>query len=90
MMPRAMLACGALVLLAVAAAAQAPTSGRRYRRLLVHNAIVVDGNGTPASGPKDIVIENNTIADVIPLDAVSMSRGGRGAAAARCNPSSTS
>ena len=31
---------------------------------------VVDGNGTPASGPKDIVIENNLIADVIPLDPV--------------------
>ena len=48
------------------------------RRLLIHNAIVVDGNGTPASGPKDIVIENNTITDVIPLDAVAAARGSRG------------
>jgi imidazolonepropionase-like amidohydrolase len=30
---------------------------------------------TPASGPKDIVIENNLIADVIPLDAVAAGRG---------------
>jgi hypothetical protein len=54
--------------------AQAPASGQRVRRLLIHNAMVIDGNGTPASGPKDIVIENNLIADVIPLDAVSAAR----------------
>src|SRR5438309_2137343 len=59
------------------AQAPAPTSGTRVRRLLIHNATVVDGNGTPASGPKDIVIENNMIADVLPLDAVSVARGGR-------------
>jgi Amidohydrolase family len=53
----------------------APTSGKRVRRLLIHNATVVDGNGTPASGPKDIVIENNVIADVIALDPVALSRG---------------
>jgi len=72
----------ALVLLALVATAfaqPAPTHGQRVRRLLIHNATVVDGNGTPASGPKDIVIENNVIADVIPLDAVAVSRaGGRG------------
>src|SRR5947208_13227947 len=68
-------------LLCWTAFAQAPTSGKRVRRLLIHNATVVDGNGTPASGPKDIVIENNMIADVLPLDAVSLARGGRGAAA---------
>jgi hypothetical protein len=39
--------------LAVYAMAQAPASGQRVRRLLIHNAIVIDGNGTPASGPKD-------------------------------------
>jgi hypothetical protein len=66
----------------------APVSGQRVRRLLIHNATVIDGNGTPASGPKDIVVENNRIADVIPLDPVAVSRaappgmGGRGSAAA--------
>jgi len=72
----------AAVLLAAAAFAQttAPTSGRRVRRLLVHNAMVVDGNGTPASGPKDILVENNTIADVIALDPVSLARAGGAAA----------
>src|SRR5438105_810299 len=75
---RYLLASIGVLALAGTAAAQgtAPTSGRRVRRLLIHNAIVVDGNGTPASGPKDIVIENNVIADVVPLDAVSVSRAG--------------
>ena len=59
--------------------AQLPTSGKRVHRLLIHNAIVVDGNGTPASGPKDIVVEDNVITAVIPLDAVASARGGRAA-----------
>ena len=63
--------------LAVSAMAQAPASGQRVRRLPIHKAIVIDGNGTPASGPKDIVIENNMIAGVIPLDAVAAARGSR-------------
>lgn len=66
-----------LVILAASAAfgqSPAPTSGRRVHRLLIHNAIVVDGNGTPASGPKDIVIEDNRIVDVIALDPVSLNR----------------
>src|SRR5436305_10951956 len=60
----------------LASQAPAPTSGKRVRRLLIHNATVIDGNGTPASGPKDILIENNMIADVIPLDPVALARGG--------------
>src|SRR5215831_12908340 len=70
-----------LAIIVVAASAQTPTSGRRVRRLLIHNATVIDGNGTPASGPKDIIVENNLIADVLPIDAVSLARGGRGASA---------
>src|SRR5713226_9202050 len=65
-----------LALTATALAQPAPTHGKRVRRLLIHNAIVVDGNGTPASGPKDIIIENNVISDVVPLDAVAMARAG--------------
>jgi hypothetical protein len=79
---RCLLATAAILLGATASAqTSAPANGKRVRRLLIHNAMVVDGNGTPASGPKDIVVENNTIADVIPLDAVSLSRGGASAAA---------
>src|ERR1700727_2483718 len=72
------LACAAALLLAGFTAAQAPQNGKRVRRLLIHNATVIDGNGTPASGPKDIVIENNLITQVTPLDPVALGRGGRG------------
>jgi imidazolonepropionase-like amidohydrolase len=51
------------------------TSGKRYPRIIVRGAIVVDGSGTPAAGPKDIVIENNVITDVVAIDAVAASRG---------------
>src|SRR5215468_10024968 len=81
-MPRNWIALLALAALFPALFAQTPTSGRRVRRLLIHNATVVDGNGTPASGPKDIVIENNLIADVIALDPVAVARGARAAAQA--------
>ncbi len=79
MMLRILIVC---LSIAGAAAQTSPVSGRRVRRLLIHNATVIDGNGTPASGPKDIVIENNTISDVIALDPVSLSRGGRAGAQA--------
>ncbi|MBL8209419.1 MAG: amidohydrolase family protein [Bryobacterales bacterium] len=42
-----------------------PEHGKRYARLVVRNAIVVEGNGTPASGPRDILIENNRITRVV-------------------------
>jgi imidazolonepropionase-like amidohydrolase len=51
------------------------TPGHRYPRLVVRGAMVVDGSGTPASGPKDIVIENNMITDVVSLDGVALSQG---------------
>jgi imidazolonepropionase-like amidohydrolase len=50
-------------------------SGHRYRRLIIRNAIIIEGNGTPASGPKDIVIENGRIASIVPLDPVAVARG---------------
>ena len=53
---------------AVVLAQPAPENGRRYPRLVIRNAMVVDGNGTPASGPKDIVIEGNRITEVAAPD----------------------
>jgi len=50
-------------------------SGRRYPKLVVRNAIIIEGNGTPASGPKDIVIENGHITNIVPLDPVAVGRG---------------
>src|SRR5258708_34048072 len=72
----------ALVLLfpAVLSSQTAPTSGVRPQRLIIRNAMVVDGNGTPAKGPFDITVVNNVITQVTPRDRVSAGRvGSRGA-----------
>src|SRR5713226_5564599 len=53
----------------------AVTSGKRYPRIVIRNATVVDGNGTPAAGPKDIVIEGNRITDVVGIDPVAIKSG---------------
>src|SRR5690348_6557643 len=66
----------ALLLAPAALAAQAPTSGVRPTRLLIRNATIVDGNGTPAKGPFDITVEGNTIVALTPRDPVAT--GGRG------------
>ncbi len=69
----------ALLALSVAAVwargAQAPENGKRYARLAIRNATVIDGNGTPAAGPKDIIIENNKIVAVVAIDSVSVAEG---------------
>ena len=44
-------------------------------RLAIRNAIIVDGNATPAAGPFDIVIEGTTIAEVVALDPVALKAG---------------
>src|SRR6266699_2458616 len=54
---------------------QPVVSGKRYSRLVIRNAMIVDGNGTPASGPKDIVIVDNKIAEVVALDPVALREG---------------
>ena len=36
-------------------------SGQRYDRLIIRNVIMIDGNGTPPSGPKDVIVERNKI-----------------------------
>jgi imidazolonepropionase-like amidohydrolase len=62
-------------------AAQAPGGetvvGRQYGRLVIRGGMMVSGRGTPAEGPVDIVIERDTIADIIPVDAVSLGLYGR-------------
>ena len=60
------------IALAMPAFAQAPAiHGKRSSRLIIRNAMVIDGTGTPASGPYDIVIDNNRITQMVALsDAV--------------------
>ena len=70
-------AVAAITLLPVALAGQtAPTSGVRPQRLIIRNAMIVDGNGTPAKGPFDITVVDNVITQVSPRDPVAT--GGRG------------
>lgn len=59
-------------------AAQATgTGGDRYARLVVRNAMLVNGRGTPTEGPVDLVIEGERIVDIIPVDQVSLGLYGR-------------
>jgi imidazolonepropionase-like amidohydrolase len=73
------LVCAASVAAPMRAAAQSGrtsvTPGRRYGRLVIRNAKVIDGNATPVSGPYDIVIEGNTIREMVGLDAVAVASG---------------
>jgi imidazolonepropionase-like amidohydrolase len=59
----------------VTGAATGPTNGVRVPRLAIRNATIVDGNGTPASGPADIIVEGRRISRVVFLDPVAL-RGG--------------
>ena len=63
------------VMLANGAQAQPPVSGKRAESLVIRNAIIVDGSGTPAIGPADIVIRGNRIAEIAWLDPVSIASG---------------
>ena len=65
-----------LTLLAIEkTSAQSPVSGRRAESLVIRNAIIVDGAGTPAIGPADIVVRGNRIAEIVWLDPVSVADG---------------
>ena len=48
----------------------------RAARLVIRGATLVDGTGAPARGPVDVVVENDTIADIVPADPVGMGRDG--------------
>ena len=75
----------ALVALSGVALAQQPPAGpltrlsaRRfgdlaagpYARLVIRGAMVIPGHGGPALGPYDIVIEGNTITQLVPFDPI--------------------
>ena len=51
-------------LLSVALLAQTPQPGKRANQLVIANALMLDGNGTPAEGPVDIIIKQNRIARI--------------------------
>lgn len=49
-------------------------AGQAYPQLVIRDATVVSGRGTPAEGPVDIVIRDGLIEDVVRVDAVSLGR----------------
>jgi hypothetical protein len=53
----------------------AQITAKRYNRLVIRNAMIIDGNGKPASGPFDIVVENDLITQVASLDPVAVKEG---------------
>lgn len=53
-----------LLVQAVSGETRGVESGERYDRLVIRNAVVIDGNGTPARGPGDVIIEGNKIFSV--------------------------
>ncbi|MDZ7632140.1 MAG: hypothetical protein U5K74_12550 [Gemmatimonadaceae bacterium] len=48
-----------------------------YKRLVIRGAMVIPGHGGPPAGPYDIVIEGNTITEMIAFDPVTAERRGR-------------
>ncbi len=67
-----------LILLTTPLVAQtnpASYSGKRLKRIVIRNAMVVDGSGKPAAGPYDIVIENDLITQIAGFDPVAAKEG---------------
>ena len=70
---------GAPAVSAQARGAAAEQSGP-YPTLLIRNVTVIDGSGAPAFGPVNIVVKDNMIDRVEPVDAINAGRGVVGAA----------
>lgn len=47
-----------------------------FNRLVIRNAMVIPGHGGPPAGPYDILIEGNTITQMVPFDPVAAERRG--------------
>ena len=65
-----------LVASTVFAQVSAPSfSGKRLKRIVIRNAMVVDGSGKPAAGPFDIAVEGDTIVQIVSIDPVAAKEG---------------
>jgi len=70
-----LVACAVFIPSLLAAQTSGVTHGTRPARLVIRGGTMVDGNGTPARGPVDIVIEGTRIAQIVALDPVALRRG---------------
>ena len=66
----AFIICFSFMSSSVAQTNPASFSGKRVKRIVIRNAMVVDGSGKPASGPYDIVLEGDVIKQIVPFDAL--------------------
>ena len=66
MLPLRPIVCALALSATTSALAQPPaaSTGQRYNRLLIKNAMLIDGTGNPVRGPMDILIEGSTIRSV--------------------------
>src|ERR1700722_5169740 len=71
-----------LAAIAVPLCAQSqPQTAGPYSTLIIRNTTLIDGTGSPARGPVDIIIKGNVIQQVVAADAVSRGRDGASSAA---------
>ncbi len=64
-----------LALHVAAQANPASFSGKRLKRIVIRNAMIVDGSGKPAAGPFDIVAEGDTITQIASFDPTAAKAG---------------
>ena len=74
-MIRAVIVAAVAFLSSSASAQNLPTSGKRAESLVIRNAMIVDGAGTPAMGTADILIRGNRIEQIVWLDPVAVAEG---------------
>ncbi|MGH7693960.1 MAG: amidohydrolase family protein, partial [Gemmatimonadaceae bacterium] len=74
----ALLACLTFTARAQTAGRFGDLAGGPYNRLVIRGAMVIPGHGGPPAGPYDILIEGNTITQMVPFDPVAAERRGDG------------
>ena len=50
------------------------STGEEYKSLVIRDAMIVNGKGTPPYGPCDIVVEEGKIKEIINVDSISLTR----------------
>jgi cytosine/adenosine deaminase-related metal-dependent hydrolase len=50
------------------------SKGKAYGRLVIRDAMLINGRGTPPYGPVDILIEEGKIADIVNVDTINLTR----------------
>jgi imidazolonepropionase len=50
------------------------TTGRDFKSLVIRDAMIVNGKGTPPYGPCDILVEDGKIKEIVNVDSISLGR----------------